>query len=298
MGSVAGYEGRQGAVHAGEPRQTRPPQLPQSKQANPCGPPFQTMGRTMVQADPFSFPINNNKQANKQARKPQRLTLPDDGQDDAGGGVEQQHAQPHAAQRGAREQQPAAGGGGWGGEGAGVRTAGWGRQVGVGSEPAAVAAHAHAGRRQQPFSCCMLRGNDPLPKRQGFAALARPPAHAKQRHHEEVHDQHRGARVQPRQQRHRARCGEEEREGGRWGAAGGGGELVPAGRAMQAGVALRRREEADGWRQAPACAAARAAPTASRRRGNWGKQAAGRLLVAPQRSAPQHPPLYTPPSAR
>lgn len=34
-------------------------------------------------------------------------TLPDDGQDDAGGRVEQQHAQPHAAQRGPRPQQPA-----------------------------------------------------------------------------------------------------------------------------------------------------------------------------------------------
>ena len=38
---------------------------------------------------------------------PPSLTLPDDGQDDAGRGVEQQRAQPHAAQRGAREQQPA-----------------------------------------------------------------------------------------------------------------------------------------------------------------------------------------------
>ena len=38
-----------------------------------------------------------------------------------------------------------------------------------------------------------------------------PPAHAKQRDHEEVHDEHRGPRVQAGEQRHRARC--------RWGRA-------------------------------------------------------------------------------
>lgn len=127
------------------------------------------------------------------------LTLPNDGQDDAGGRVEQQHAQPHAAQGGSREQQPAGGAGRAVarllGGGQGRNAARWADRQGEHALRLHPAAHVPPARSRLPTSPTH-QDNHP----------ATPPAHAKERDHEEVHDEHRGAGIQARQQRHGAGC--------------------------------------------------------------------------------------------